>query len=46
MRAFHDARRLSAFLALTVVIWCLDALGTVIGAAALGLRCRSPWRSC
>ncbi len=36
MRAFHDARRLTGFLALTVVIWCLDALGTVIGAAALG----------
>jgi glycosyltransferase 2 family protein len=38
LRAFHDARRLSGFLALTVLIWCLDALGTVIGAAALGLR--------
>jgi uncharacterized membrane protein YbhN (UPF0104 family) len=38
MRAFHDARRLSGFLGLTVVIWCLDALGTVIAGAALGLR--------
>jgi uncharacterized protein (TIRG00374 family) len=36
MRAFHDARRLSAFLALTAVIWSLDSLATVIGAAALG----------
>ena len=38
IRAFHDARRLSGFLGLTIVIWCLDALGTVIGGAALGLR--------
>jgi len=38
LRAFHDARRLSGFLALTVLIWCLDALGTVIGGAALGFR--------
>ena len=38
MRAFHDTRRLSGFLALTVVIWCLDALGTVIVGASLGLR--------
>ena len=37
MRAFHDFRRLSGFLALTVVIWCLDAAGTAIVAAALGL---------
>ena len=38
MRAFHDARRLSAFLALTVLIWSLDAIGTVIGGAALGFQ--------
>ena len=38
MRAFHDTRRLSGFLALTVLIWCLDALGTVIVGASLGLR--------
>jgi uncharacterized protein (TIRG00374 family) len=37
MRAFHDIGRLSAFLALTLVIWCLDAAGTVVAAAALGL---------
>ncbi len=36
MRAFHDVRRLSAFLALTALIWSLDALATVVGAAALG----------
>jgi uncharacterized protein (TIRG00374 family) len=38
LRAFHDARRLSGFLGLTVLIWNLDALGTVIGGAALGFR--------
>jgi uncharacterized membrane protein YbhN (UPF0104 family) len=38
VRAFHDARRLLAFLGLTVVIWGLDAAGAVIGASALGLR--------
>jgi uncharacterized protein (TIRG00374 family) len=38
MRAFHDARRLSGFVALTIVIWSLDALGTVIAGSALGLR--------
>jgi uncharacterized protein (TIRG00374 family) len=37
LRAFHDARRLSGFLALTAIIWCLDALGAVIIAGALGL---------
>jgi glycosyltransferase 2 family protein len=38
LRAFHDTRRLSGFLALTAIIWCLDALGAVITASALGLR--------
>lgn len=38
MRAFHDARRLSAFLGLTVLIWSLDALGAVIVGTALGFR--------
>ena len=38
MRAFHDARRLTGFLALAVVIWVLDAAGTMIGGAALGLQ--------
>jgi len=36
MRAFHNPRRLSGFLALTLLIWYLDALGTVIIGAALG----------
>ncbi len=42
MRAFHDARRLLVFLALTVVIWSMDALATVIGAAALGIAIPVP----
>jgi uncharacterized protein (TIRG00374 family) len=36
MRAFHDVRRLSAFVALTAVIWTLDAAGAAVCAAALG----------
>ena len=36
MRAFHDIRRFSTFVALTAVIWSLDATGVVVGAAALG----------
>jgi hypothetical protein len=42
MRAFHHAGRLSAFVALAMVIWILDATGTVIGGAALGLRISLP----
>ena len=37
MRAFHHLRRLAGFLTLTVLIWSLDAAGTVITGAALGL---------
>jgi uncharacterized membrane protein YbhN (UPF0104 family) len=36
LRAFHSGARLSGFLSLTIVIWCLDAFGAVIVAAALG----------
>jgi uncharacterized protein (TIRG00374 family) len=42
MRAFHDARRLSGFLGLTILIWCLDALGTVIVGTALGFQIPVP----
>ena len=38
MRAVHDARRLSGFVGLALLIWFLDAAGTTIGGAALGLR--------
>jgi glycosyltransferase 2 family protein len=40
--AFHNPGRLFGFLGLTVVIWCLDAVGTVICAAALGLAIPLP----
>ena len=42
LRAFHDPRRLAGFAALTVAIWCLDALGSVLAAAALGLTMSLP----
>lgn len=38
MRAFHGARRLAGFLTLATVIWGLDAAGTVLCGAALGLQ--------
>jgi uncharacterized membrane protein YbhN (UPF0104 family) len=37
MRAFHDGRRLTGFVALTVLIWSLDAFAVTVTAAALGL---------
>jgi uncharacterized protein (TIRG00374 family) len=37
LRSFHDASRLLRFLALTIVIWCIDATGTMVCAGALGL---------
>jgi uncharacterized protein (TIRG00374 family) len=37
LRAFHDTRRLLAFLSLTGVIWFLDAITVVIGARSLDL---------
>jgi uncharacterized membrane protein YbhN (UPF0104 family) len=37
IRAFHQPRRLFGFLSLTMLIWCLDAIATVIDAASLGL---------
>jgi uncharacterized protein (TIRG00374 family) len=38
LRAFHDPARLSGFIGLAIVIWYLDALGTVVAGAALGFR--------
>jgi uncharacterized protein (TIRG00374 family) len=38
IRAFHDGRRLAAFLAFTILIWSLDATAVVIAAVALGFR--------
>ena len=42
IRAFHDGKRLAGFFALTIVIWCMDAAGTVIGGSALGLAIPLP----
>jgi glycosyltransferase 2 family protein len=36
--AFHHRRRLFGFVTLTVLIWSLDAVGTVVTGSALGLR--------
>ena len=41
-RAFHDARRAFGFLGLTIVIWCLDAVGAVTCARGLGLDLSFP----
>ena len=42
LRAFHHPGRLTAFLALTALIWCGDAASTVIAASALGLGIAFP----
>jgi hypothetical protein len=42
LRALHDARRLSAFLAFTAVIWTLDAFAVIAVGSALGLRVTLP----
>jgi glycosyltransferase 2 family protein len=42
IRTFHDAKRLGAFVALTAVIWCCDAGGTVLGMRSLGMNISVP----
>jgi uncharacterized protein (TIRG00374 family) len=37
IRSFHDAGRVIAFLVLTIIIWFIDAVFTVLGGQALGL---------
>jgi len=37
LRAFHDVRRLLAFVTLTAVIWFMDAIGVILGARSLDL---------
>jgi uncharacterized protein (TIRG00374 family) len=37
LRAFHSVRRLTQFTGFTAIIWTFDAIGTTIGASALGL---------
>jgi glycosyltransferase 2 family protein len=42
IRSFHDPGRLARFLLLTIVIWCSDALTTVVGARAIGVAISTP----
>jgi hypothetical protein len=42
LRSFHDWKRLLGFMALTVVVWSIDATGTVVGSRALGLGISYP----
>jgi uncharacterized protein (TIRG00374 family) len=42
LRTFHDWQRLSGFLSLTMVIWMLEGLGTLVGMRALGLTTTLP----
>jgi uncharacterized protein (TIRG00374 family) len=42
LESLHDSRRLGAFVACTGLIWGLDAVGTMVGGAALGLRIPLP----
>ena len=42
MRAFHHTARFLGFAAFTVLIWVCDALGTMVGAHALGLGITFP----
>ena len=42
IRAFHDPGRLLRFLGATLVIWLLDACGTVVGVHALGMAVSLP----
>jgi uncharacterized protein (TIRG00374 family) len=38
IRAFHDHRRLARFAGLTLLIWCLDAIGTLTLMRSLGMH--------
>lgn len=42
IRSFHDTRRLFRFIGFTIVIWLLDATGTVMGGKALGVPITFP----
>jgi len=42
LRAFHDLRRLTAFVVLTGAIWTIDAYATMTAARALGLQMPLP----
>jgi uncharacterized protein (TIRG00374 family) len=42
LRTFHEPGRIAAFIGVTIVIWYLDALGSVLAASALGLTLSLP----
>jgi uncharacterized protein (TIRG00374 family) len=42
LRTFHDPGRIAAFMGVTIVIWYLDAMGSVLAASALGLTMSLP----
>lgn len=42
IRSFHDRKRLAWFVGFTIVIWLLDATGTVLGGEALGVPISFP----
>jgi uncharacterized protein (TIRG00374 family) len=42
LRAFHDVRRLGAYLSLTAVIWFMDAVNTTLVARAVGISLNLP----
>ncbi len=42
IRAFHDAGRFCTFVALTVLIWSVDALGIIVGGRAVHLEISFP----
>jgi uncharacterized protein (TIRG00374 family) len=37
IRSFHEPKRIAGFLSLTCAIWCIDAMGAIFIAHALGL---------
>lgn len=42
VRSFHDRGRLTRFLILTAVIWCMDGIITVVGAHSIGVNISMP----
>jgi uncharacterized protein (TIRG00374 family) len=42
LRSFHDGKRLAGFIALTILVWTIDATTTVLGSRALGLTISYP----
>ncbi len=42
LRTFHDGKRLSGFIGVTMIIWFCDALATLVGMHALGMSTTIP----